>query len=245
MMNSIRHAAAAFLMVVSAGLCGVAGDRTSPKRAIPKTGDEPASREQATPRVGINVRPSHISSAKYITLLVDNLKSWPVDLPGREPEGYLQMLQRVGPQPMIEPGKVTTEAELRRRSPIQFVYEAARQDVVIADQRIPAGVLILVVVGAANRDPDVFDYPARFDIGCRPNPHLAFAHEVNFCLGAALAQLEAPISITEFFSRVCHFESMSTGPLEPRSALHVWSPESLPVRYPTTQSEPIKMEAYA
>jgi len=79
--------------------------------AIPKTWDEKALKDWATPLAGLNVRPSHISSEQYYALPADNLKTWPVYLRGREPEGYWQMLQSVGPQPMIEPQKLNSEAD--------------------------------------------------------------------------------------------------------------------------------------
>lgn len=113
MTYSVRDAAT-FLILISAGLCGsglaAAQPRSAAKVAIPKTWDDKALADWATPLAGINVRPSHISSAEYYALPVDNLKTWPVYLRGREPEGYWEMLQRVGPQPMIEPEKLRTEA---------------------------------------------------------------------------------------------------------------------------------------
>lgn len=105
----------AFAMLVTVVLCsfGVAAgqERSSARTPIPKTWDDKALSDWATPLSGINVRPSHISSAQYYALPVDNLKTWPVYLSGREPEGYWEMLQRVGPQPLIEPGKLKTQAD--------------------------------------------------------------------------------------------------------------------------------------
>src|SRR5690349_13434764 len=78
---------------------------------IPKTWDEAALSEWATPLAGINVRATHISSKEYYSLPIDNLKTYPVYFPGREPAGYWEMLQRVGPKPLIEPEKLKTEAD--------------------------------------------------------------------------------------------------------------------------------------
>ncbi len=71
--------------------------------SIPKTWDETALAGWATPLAGLNVRPTHISSQEYYSMRVDNLRTYPVYFPGREPEGYWEMLQHVGPQPLIEP----------------------------------------------------------------------------------------------------------------------------------------------
>ena len=78
---------------------------------IPETWDETALVEWATPLAGLNLRPAHISSKEYYSLPVDNLKTYPVYLPDRVPPGYWEMLNRVGPQPMIEPEKLKTEAD--------------------------------------------------------------------------------------------------------------------------------------
>ncbi len=71
--------------------------------AIPKTWDEAALADWPTPVAGLNVRPTHISAKQYYSLAVENLRTYPVYFPGREPEGYWDMLQRIGPKPLIEP----------------------------------------------------------------------------------------------------------------------------------------------
>src|SRR5215475_7174873 len=78
---------------------------------IPKTWDEAALAEWVTPVAGLNVRPTHISAKEYYAASVEKLRTYPVFFPGREPEGCWDMLQRVGPQQLIEPEKLKTEAE--------------------------------------------------------------------------------------------------------------------------------------
>src|SRR5262249_47525747 len=78
---------------------------------IPKTWDEAALEEWVTPVAGLNVRPTHISAKEYYSLVVYNLRSYPVYMPGREPEGYWEMLRRTGPQPLIQPETLKTEGE--------------------------------------------------------------------------------------------------------------------------------------
>ncbi len=56
-------------------------------------------------------------------------------------------------------------------------------------------------LGAANRDPAEFAEAERFDPRRTPNKHLAFGHGIHFCLGAALARLEAPIAIRALLDR--------------------------------------------
>src|SRR5262245_20334948 len=69
------------------------------KPVIPRVWDEVALADWATPLAGINVRPTHISSKDYYSLPIDNLKTYPVYFPGREPAAYWEMLERVGPKP--------------------------------------------------------------------------------------------------------------------------------------------------
>jgi len=78
---------------------------------IPNTWDEKALADWATPVAGLNVRPTHISAKEYYSLSIDNLQTYPVYFPGREPEGYWEMLQHVGPKPLIEPEKLKSEAD--------------------------------------------------------------------------------------------------------------------------------------
>jgi mono/diheme cytochrome c family protein len=87
-----------------------AGGKTSAED-IPKTWDEAELAEWATPVAGLNVRPTHISAKEYYALPVENLRTYPVYFPGREPEGYWEMLRNIGPQPLIEPEKLKTEAD--------------------------------------------------------------------------------------------------------------------------------------
>ena len=77
----------------------------------PETWDEAAIADWALPLAGLNARPTHISAKEYYALPVENLRTYPVYFPGREPEGYWEMLKQVGPQPLIEPVKLKTEAD--------------------------------------------------------------------------------------------------------------------------------------
>jgi mono/diheme cytochrome c family protein len=76
---------------------------------IPRVWDEAALADWATPLAGLNVRPTHLSPAAYDALPEENLRTYPVYLPGREPSGYWDMLRAVGPQPLIQPAQLTTE----------------------------------------------------------------------------------------------------------------------------------------
>lgn len=79
--------------------------------AAPRTWDEPALADWATPLAGLDARPGHFAADEYYRAPVDNVRTYPVYYPGREPAGYWEMLQTVGPKPLIEPGARATDAD--------------------------------------------------------------------------------------------------------------------------------------
>ncbi len=138
-------------------------------------------------------------------------------------------LARVEAAPELWPSAI--EEIIRYRSPAQMMFREARRDVVMRGTVIPAGALVLAMIGAANRDPVQFRDPRRFDVARAPNPHLAFGHGIHFCLGAPLARLEAGIALRDLFGRAKGLALASDAPWEPRRALHVHGPSRLPVRF--------------
>jgi cytochrome P450 len=123
------------------------------------------------------------------------------------------------------------EEVLRYRSPLQWMFRIARQDVEMGGQHIPAGKRVLAMIGAANRDPAIFPEPNRFIPDRNPNPHLAFGHGIHFCLGSSLARLEAKIALADLLERTSDVELASDAPWTPRPGLHVHGPTSLPIRF--------------
>ena len=87
----------------------------------------------------------------------------------------------------------------------------------------------MMVLGAANRDPRVFDDPERLDITRRPNPHLGFGHGIHFCIGAALARLEAQIAFKAIATRLPDLK-LDADEISWRPTLGTRSIEALPVR---------------
>lgn len=137
-------------------------------------------------------------------------------------------LARLRARPELLPS--ATEEVLRYRSPFQWMTRATTRDVELHGQVIPAGKLVLVVMGAANRDPKQFRDANQFDISRDPNPHIAFGHGIHVCLGAPLARLEAQIALADFLDRVEEFGFAADEPWEPRKALQVLGPTRLPIR---------------
>ena len=85
---------------------------------------------------------------------------------------------------------VVVEEMLRFDSALQLFERTATADVEVGDVVVRAGEKVAVLLGAANRDPWVFEEPDSFVADRDPNPHLAFGLGVHFCLGAPLARME-------------------------------------------------------
>ena len=85
------------------------------------------------------------------------------------------------------------EEMLRYDSPLQHQVRVAVEDYQLRDKSISTGDRVLLMLGAANRDPEQFPDPDTFDIARTPNQHLAFGLGKHFCIGAPLARLEGEI----------------------------------------------------
>ena len=72
---------------------------------------------------------------------------------------------------------------------------------------------VAVMLGAANRDPEAFPDPDRFDLARRPNAHVGFGGGAHICIGAPLARLEAQLAIAALFAR---FQDLRLGDAPPR-----------------------------
>jgi pimeloyl-[acyl-carrier protein] synthase len=90
---------------------------------------------------------------------------------------------------------------LRFESPLHRVGRTALSDTEVAGAKIRKGETVFLLLASANRDPTQFVDADVFDIARAPNKHIAFGYGIHFCLGAALARLEAPIAMNAFFER--------------------------------------------
>jgi cytochrome P450 len=143
--------------------------------------------------------------------------------------GHPDQLDRVRAVPELLPSAI--EEVLRYRSPVQWMFRFTRHDVEVGGETIPAGRLVLPVIGSANRDPRRFAHPHRFDVARDPNPHVAFGHGIHFCIGAPLARMEARIALADLVERLQGLELATSEPWEPRRALHVHGPSRLPIHF--------------
>jgi cytochrome P450/ubiquinone/menaquinone biosynthesis C-methylase UbiE len=94
------------------------------------------------------------------------------------------------------------EEMLRFESPVQRgTFRIASEDFELAGCHIKKGDQVAALIGAANRDPEIFPDPDSFDIRRDPNRHLAFGNGPHFCMGASLARLEARVAFRLLLER--------------------------------------------
>ncbi|WP_020494769.1 cytochrome P450 [Sciscionella marina] len=107
------------------------------------------------------------------------------------------------------PGAV--EEVLRYESPVQITLRVAAKDTELAGVPVPEGRAVVLMLGGANRDPDVFEDPHTFDITrANAREHLAFSAGIHYCLGARLARLEAEVALQALFERFGELRSAGT-----------------------------------
>jgi cytochrome P450 len=112
-------------------------------------------------------------------------------------ESVLRRLQR---EPELMP--LAVEELLRYDSPVQFVNRVPSADIDIGGVTIPAGDTVMLVLAAANRDPEQFPEPDRLEITRHPNDHLGFGFDRHFCIGAHLARIETQVALGALLSRL-------------------------------------------
>ncbi len=122
------------------------------------------------------------------------------------------------------------EEMLRFESSNQLGNRITTQSVELGGFAMPEGTRLTLCIGAANRDPEQFADPERFDVGRTPNRHLAFASGSHACAGMSLARLEGQIAIGRLLQRFPRYELAGAptrgGRVRFRGFLHI------PVRWP-------------
>lgn len=123
--------------------------------------------------------------------------------------------------------------EAMRFSPVIFgSFRMAVEDVELAGVRIPAGTFVITNTAAANRDPDAYRDPHRFDITREDAPTmLTFGGGIHYCLGAHLARIELAEALTTMARRMP--EIRRAGPTPWKPMMGISGPASLPIEFTT------------
>ncbi|MER7998024.1 cytochrome P450 [Streptomyces sp. NPDC095613] len=115
-------------------------------------------------------------------------------------KALLQQALERGDSRLLE---TAVEELLRYDGPVELAtWRYATRPLRIGGQDIGQGEPVLVVLAAADRDPDRFADPDRLDLGRRDNQHLGYGHGIHYCLGAPLARLEAQTALATLLTRL-------------------------------------------
>lgn len=123
------------------------------------------------------------------------------------------------------------EEALRVESPFRYLMRSALRDTTLGGVAIPGGSVLLLLWGAANRDPDEFENPEQIDLErTTPRRHVAFGRGMHYCVGAPLARLEARIVLEQLLDATAEITLAAERPARWVNSLQVRRHEELPVR---------------
>jgi cytochrome P450 len=137
-------------------------------------------------------------------------------------------LKRLRDDPSLIPTGV--EELLRYESPVQLTNRILTADMELGGKVLRAGQMVLLLLAAANRDPEQFPDPDKLDVGRQNNKHVAFGLGSHFCLGAPLARLEGRLVFEALFRRAPGLRLDGPSPRY-RQNFNLRGLESLPVSF--------------
>ena len=133
-----------------------------------------------------------------------------------------------------DPGGIPNFVEecLRLEGAIKTTFRLALHDTKIGGVDVPAGTVVMGLIAAANRDPNVFEQPDRFDAK-RSNArrNIAFGHGEHFCPGASLARAEARVSFERLIARLDDFDLLDPSALSYAPTFIIRGLKNLPLRF--------------
>jgi cytochrome P450 len=129
------------------------------------------------------------------------------------------------------------EEIVRVASPVTFMRRTVTNDLTLSDRDFKEGDKLVLLYGAANRDPRAFDEPERFDVSRTPNNHVGFGGPgPHFCLGAHLARRELSVAFRQLLTRLPDIELAGDPvPLEGFGIPLVGGIKRLPVKFTPTK----------
>jgi cytochrome P450 len=150
------------------------------------------------------------------------LIGWTAKVLAEHPDQRAELVK----DPSLVPGAI--EEILRFEGPAPHVGRCvAKEDLVVRDTKIPAGSVMVFLVGSANRDDRRFPDGDSFDIHREMTRHLTFGNGIHLCMGAALARMEGRIALEELLVRFPEWDiDDEKARLSPTSTVRGW--ETLP-----------------
>lgn len=137
-------------------------------------------------------------------------------------------LQKLREDPGLIEGAV--EEFLRYEGPIYMLSRRATEDVEVGAVKIRANEIVVGLIHAGNRDPAVFEDPDRLDVTRKGARNLALGHGIHYCIGAALARLEAQVALSAIITRLPELR-LSSEVLEWIPSIVVHGLAALPVKF--------------
>jgi cytochrome P450 len=130
------------------------------------------------------------------------------------------------------------EEVLRYDPPVQRTGRVVQQELEFGGTALRPGEMVLFLLAAANRDPEVFRRPDRFDIGRdRAREHLAFSAGIHYCLGASLSRMEGDVAFRALRERLPRMRLAA--PVRRRPSQIVRGPLHMPLRLEQPVSNPV------
>ena len=129
-----------------------------------------------------------------------------------------------------DPKKIRTafDEAIRYVSPVQTFFRTTTRPVTVGDVALPEGQKVLLFLAAANRDPDQWDDPDRYDVSRKTVGHVGFGHGIHLCVGQMLAKLEAEVFLAALVEHVEKLELAGDAEWQLNNTLHGVS--KLPLR---------------
>jgi pimeloyl-[acyl-carrier protein] synthase len=121
-----------------------------------------------------------------------------------------EQLQRLRHNPSLMPTAV--EELLRYDPPVQVDGRTVFEDVEIRGRQVRKGQGVVLLLGAANHDSEVFNHPERLDIARQEASNIAFGRGIHHCLGAPLARLEGRIALAALLERYSDIRLLTARP---------------------------------
>jgi cytochrome P450 len=104
------------------------------------------------------------------------------------------------------------EEAMRYEGPMQYTFRMARHDFELFEAQVRKKDVLVLVFGAANRDPKVFPNPDKFDITREKNPQLTFGYGLHHCIGAGVARMEAEVAYYTILDRMTNIRLLTAEP---------------------------------